>query len=300
MKTALCEPYESRPRYLASLSVCAADMCVSDVCASSVSDSDYVPVSASVSISPASVSASDSVSAPASASASAAVSVSDYDSASASASVIDSAAASASSDLISVALPPSSSTSTAALQPSASAPSAPVEQLLSITCDSADPFSSSSPLKFVGSIDGEKCVVCIDTGATKSFISSSFVEENELSASEKMTPLRVMLADGSMISSSHIVRTSLSLRSLTFPWMMHVVPLYNCDVILGMDWLIKMNADIDWNDNIVSVIYKGEDYLLYSGPGPPVRHYAPSALDAADASAFTDHDTFKHTSTSSS
>lgn len=111
-------------------------------------------------------------------------------------------------------------------------------------------------LKLNGQVAGHQAVILLDSGATTQFVSSTFVSKGQLRTSTLPDPDTILLADGSMQTTSTIVKSA-AIRIGSYADEIDFVSLPlgpSYDAILGMPWLTKYNPSIDWENNIISFI----------------------------------------------
>jgi hypothetical protein len=108
--------------------------------------------------------------------------------------------------------------------------------------------SSSSLLTFQATIAGKAATVLIDSGASSCFINSSFVQQHSLPLT-KLTNANtsVTLATGVKVVASHRVsEVEIRIQSYQDKMELIVLPLGAYDVILGMNWLLRINPIPNW------------------------------------------------------
>ncbi|GJS65057.1 putative reverse transcriptase domain-containing protein [Tanacetum coccineum] len=109
--------------------------------------------------------------------------------------------------------------------------------------------------------------VLIDTGADRSFVSTAFSFQIDITPSTLDQYYDVELADGRIIGLNAIIR-GCTLNFLNHPFNIDLMPLElgNFDVIIGMDWLAKYQAVIVCAEKIVR-IPRGNETLIVRGDG---------------------------------
>ncbi|XP_073017946.1 uncharacterized protein [Primulina eburnea] len=94
----------------------------------------------------------------------------------------------------------------------------------------------------------------LDSGATHSFISESFVKRLGIIPVAMDLGFRVSIPSGDQMFTSRIVRgLELTLQQKTVQADLIVLPLPEFDIILGMDWLSSHGAVIDFRQRSVSI-----------------------------------------------
>ncbi|GJS19922.1 putative reverse transcriptase domain-containing protein [Tanacetum coccineum] len=104
-----------------------------------------------------------------------------------------------------------------------------------------------------------------DSGADRSFVSSTFSALLDVAPSTLDTSYAVELADG-RISETNIVLRGCTLGLLGHPFDIDLMPveLGSFDVIIGMDWLAKYHALIVCDEKVVRIPY-GDEVLIIRG-----------------------------------
>ncbi|GJR59816.1 putative reverse transcriptase domain-containing protein [Tanacetum coccineum] len=104
-----------------------------------------------------------------------------------------------------------------------------------------------------------------DSGADRSFVSSTFSALLDVAPSTLDTSYAVELADG-IISKTNVVLRGCTLGLLGHPFDIDLisVELGSFDVIIGMDWLAKYHALIVCDEKVVCIPY-GDEVLIIRG-----------------------------------
>ncbi|GJW28928.1 putative reverse transcriptase domain-containing protein [Tanacetum coccineum] len=104
-----------------------------------------------------------------------------------------------------------------------------------------------------------------DSGADRSFVSSTFSALLDVAPSTLDTSYAVELADG-RISETNVVLRGCTLGLLGHPFDIDLMPveLGSFDVIIGMDWLAKYHALIVCDEKVVRIPY-GDEVLIIRG-----------------------------------
>ncbi|XP_073289963.1 uncharacterized protein [Primulina huaijiensis] len=94
----------------------------------------------------------------------------------------------------------------------------------------------------------------LDSGATHSFISETFVKRLKIIPEDLDLGFRVSIPSGDQMVTTSIVR-NLELRLLknAVPTDLIVLPMPEFNIILGMDWLSLNGASIDFRQRSVSI-----------------------------------------------
>ncbi|GJZ55013.1 putative reverse transcriptase domain-containing protein [Tanacetum coccineum] len=104
-----------------------------------------------------------------------------------------------------------------------------------------------------------------DSGADKSFVSSTFSALLDITPSTLDTSYAIELADG-RISKTNVVLRGCTLGLLGYPFDIDLMPveLGSFDVVIGMDWLAKYHALIICYEKVVRIPY-GDEVLIIRG-----------------------------------
>nr|GFA23456.1 hypothetical protein [Tanacetum cinerariifolium] len=104
-----------------------------------------------------------------------------------------------------------------------------------------------------------------DSGADRSFVSTTFGALLDVAPSTLDTSYAVELADG-RISETNIVLRGCTLGLLGHQFNINLMPveLGSFDVIIGMDWLVKYHALIVCDEKVVCILY-GNEVLIIRG-----------------------------------
>ncbi|GJW15558.1 putative reverse transcriptase domain-containing protein [Tanacetum coccineum] len=104
-----------------------------------------------------------------------------------------------------------------------------------------------------------------DSGADRSFVSSTFSALLDVAPSTLDTSYAVELADG-RVSETNVVLRGCTLGLLGHPFDIDLMPveLGSFDVIIGMDWLAKYHALIVCDEKVVRIPY-GDEVLIIRG-----------------------------------
>ncbi|GKA70778.1 putative reverse transcriptase domain-containing protein [Tanacetum coccineum] len=105
--------------------------------------------------------------------------------------------------------------------------------------------------------------ILFDTGADRSFISTTFSSLIDITPTILDHYYDVELADGKIIGINTIIR-GCTLNFLDHPFNINLIPveLGSFDVIIGMDWLSKYHAVIDCAEKIVRVPWGNETLIV--------------------------------------
>ena len=117
-----------------------------------------------------------------------------------------------------------------------------------------------------GRVKHKSVRILIDSGATGSFIHPKLVSSASLSTVKKSVPDQVRLADGHIISSTHVSRVQFRVVNSEYQDQdtFNVVDLGEFDMVLGRPWLHRINPDIDWVHDTLKFKFKGRSIFLAS------------------------------------
>ncbi|GJY86308.1 putative reverse transcriptase domain-containing protein [Tanacetum coccineum] len=107
--------------------------------------------------------------------------------------------------------------------------------------------------------------ILFDTGANRSFVSTTFSSLNDISPSTLDNSYDIELADGKIIGVNTIIRGH-TLNLLNHPFNINLMPieLGSFDAIIGMDFLLKYHAVITCDEKIDRIPY-GNEVLIVQG-----------------------------------
>ncbi|GJT90805.1 putative reverse transcriptase domain-containing protein [Tanacetum coccineum] len=105
--------------------------------------------------------------------------------------------------------------------------------------------------------------VLFDTGADRSFVSTAFSSQIDITPSTLDHYYDVKLADGKIIGLNSLIR-GCTLNFLNHPFNIDLMPveLSSFDVIIGMDWLAKYQAVIVCAEKIVRIPWGNETLIV--------------------------------------
>ncbi|GJX23138.1 putative reverse transcriptase domain-containing protein [Tanacetum coccineum] len=107
--------------------------------------------------------------------------------------------------------------------------------------------------------------ILFDTGADRSFVSTAFSSQMDITPSTLDHYYDVELADGRIIGLNTILR-GCTLNLLNHPFNINLMPveLGSFDAIIGMDWLAKYQAIIVCAEKIVCITWGNETLIVHS------------------------------------
>jgi hypothetical protein len=122
--------------------------------------------------------------------------------------------------------------------------------------------TSNKLIRLQAKCRGEVLSVLIDSGASEEYIDPGVVKRLNLPTLH-LSNRQVQLGNGALQDCSHVV-PSLKFRIDKFkdrrPFT--VTKLAQDDIVLGKPWLTQFNPNIDWVDNIVTLVKNGVEYQL--------------------------------------
>ncbi|GJT70648.1 putative reverse transcriptase domain-containing protein [Tanacetum coccineum] len=106
--------------------------------------------------------------------------------------------------------------------------------------------------------------ILFDTGADRSFVSNTFSSLTDITPTTFDHYYDVELADGKIIRINTIIRGCM-LNFLNHPFNINLIPieLDSFDIIIGMDWLSKYHALIDYAEKIVRIPWVNETLIVH-------------------------------------
>ena len=102
-------------------------------------------------------------------------------------------------------------------------------------------------------IDSVLASVAFDSGASHSFISSHFVEKNDIPTIALKRPLMTRSPGGQIPCHLGVISIPINLSGVVFLTDLVVLDSKGIDVILGMDWLTKHQGNIACAERVVTV-----------------------------------------------
>ncbi|GJR25600.1 putative reverse transcriptase domain-containing protein [Tanacetum coccineum] len=109
--------------------------------------------------------------------------------------------------------------------------------------------------------------ILFDTGADRSFVSTAFSSQIDITPNALDHDYAIELADGRIVGVNTIIR-GCTLNFLYHPFNINLMPVEmgSFDVIIGMDWLSKYQAVIVCAEKIIRIPY-GNETLIIRGDG---------------------------------
>jgi hypothetical protein len=126
--------------------------------------------------------------------------------------------------------------------------------------------------------------ILFDSGASHSFISSSFVAKHGLPIATIKHTMLVSSPGGEMRTKNICPAVRISIRGVDFPSNLILLDFKGIDIILGMDWLSKYDGVIQCARKAVKLTKKGGASIEFvamvqSGPDSKLNHIKAIALE---------------------
>nr|GEV73500.1 putative reverse transcriptase domain-containing protein [Tanacetum cinerariifolium] len=130
-----------------------------------------------------------------------------------------------------------------------------------------DASPDSNVIKGTFILNNRYAKILFDTGADRSFVSTTFSALINITPTTLENHYDVELGDGKIIGVNTIIRgCTLNIMNHPFNIDLMPVPLSIFDVIIGMDWLTKYHGVIICDEKIVRVPF-GREILIFQGNG---------------------------------
>nr|GEV21615.1 hypothetical protein [Tanacetum cinerariifolium] len=134
-----------------------------------------------------------------------------------------------------------------------------------------DASLDSNVITFTFLLNNRYAKILFDTGADRSFVSTTFSALIDITPTTLENHYDVELADGKIIGVNTIIRgCTLNFMNQPFNIELMPVPLGSFDVIIGMDWLTKYQGVIICDEKILHVPF-GREMLIFQGNGDNQR-----------------------------
>jgi hypothetical protein len=103
------------------------------------------------------------------------------------------------------------------------------------------------------SVESHPAKVLFDTGATHSFVTATWVEMHNISVEAMMPPMRINSVGGKVQADRICSNIRVEIRRIGFPSDLIVIDTPGVDVILGMNWLMKYEANVSCHKRTVTL-----------------------------------------------
>jgi hypothetical protein len=127
--------------------------------------------------------------------------------------------------------------------------------------------------------------VLFDTGATHSFVSTSWVEAHNIPIEPMLPPLRVNSIGGKVQSDKMCPNLRIEIRGIDFPANLMVMGTQGLDVILGMNWLYRNQATISCDKRTVKLVFPSGNEVVTELYMPKLEEGAYQFLSVDDKEA---------------
>ncbi|GJW98089.1 putative ribonuclease H-like domain-containing protein [Tanacetum coccineum] len=128
--------------------------------------------------------------------------------------------------------------------------------------------------------------ILFDTGADRSFVSTAFSSQIDITPNVLDHDYAVELADGRIVGVNTIIR-GCTLNFIDHPFNINLMPVEmgSFDVIIGMDWLSKYQAVIVCAEKIVRIPYGNKTLIIRDLPGLPLTRQVEFQIDLTPGAA---------------
>ena len=110
----------------------------------------------------------------------------------------------------------------------------------------------------MGVVNDEPALVMIDSGATNSYISKTFVDNHNVYTESIEQGVQAVLADGTSLSvTEYVPAADISIQNYKDTLDLTVLPVDKYDVILGMNWLSEHTPHTDYKTH--TLLFKHHD-----------------------------------------
>jgi hypothetical protein len=103
-------------------------------------------------------------------------------------------------------------------------------------------------------VESHPAKVLFNTGATHSFVSTSWVQAHNIPVEPIIPPLRVNSVRGKVQSDKMCLNLRIKIRGIDFPANLVVMRTQGLDVILGMNWLHRNQATVSCDKRTVKLV----------------------------------------------
>jgi hypothetical protein len=132
--------------------------------------------------------------------------------------------------------------------------------------------------------------VLFDTGATHSFVTTSWVESHNIPVAPMYPPMRVSSIGGKTQTDKFCPSARVQIRGIEFPADLIVMGTRDVtiDIILGMNWLTKYQASLSYDKRTVKLVFSSREEVLVelvlSGPREGSCHQATAHIEEIEPS----------------
>ena len=146
---------------------------------------------------------------------------------------------------------------------------------------------SKKLIKLNGTIFSYPALILIDSGATNNFISTDFLNDNNLKSHTKQTLKAqvISLADGRKATSTHFLPSAPTAISTYIDRISFITTrLQGYDAILGMPWLAQYDPNIQYSTHVIKLQAFNNVHTLQPSPSPTNSPPTPSISFCSHAS----------------
>jgi hypothetical protein len=134
-------------------------------------------------------------------------------------------------------------------------------------------------------IESHPTKVLFDTGATHSFVSTSWVEAHNIPIELMISPLRVNSVGGKVQSDRMCTNLRIEITGIDFPANLVVMGTEGLDVILGMNWLQRNKATVSCDKRTIKLVSPFEKEVVTELYLPELEEEASHYLSVDDKEA---------------
>ena len=118
-------------------------------------------------------------------------------------------------------------------------------------------------MTFPGSVAGHDTNVLLDTGATHSFVSRTFLQTAGLKPLSLMTSVKVTMANCDQVATQERCNVQLRIQGKLFVVCSYILPLpAHIGIILGQDWHLQYKVLTDWGNMTCTIQYKNRRFVF--------------------------------------
>ena len=118
-------------------------------------------------------------------------------------------------------------------------------------------------------VNNHPASILFDTGADKSFVSTTFASLFELPVTTLKSPYTVEIANGKLIHARNVIRNCM-LKLDNHEFSIDLIPmnLGSFDIVVGMDWLSRNHAEIICSERLIQIPLPSGNVLRIFGDKP--------------------------------
>jgi hypothetical protein len=127
----------------------------------------------------------------------------------------------------------------------------------------SDVNSHKKLMTYMGMVNDKAALVMIDSGATNSYISKSFVDNHNVYTESTEQGVQAVLADGTSLSViEYVPAADITIQGYHDTMDLTVLPVDKYDVILGMNWLSEHTPHTDYKTHTLMFKHHDRDIVL--------------------------------------